>query len=42
MISGGSYKLSNLFDGTTHYVDFSEQDLFFNINTPQDWAQIRG
>ena len=42
MISSGSYKLSNLFDSTTHYVDFSEQDLFFNINTPQDWAQIRG
>lgn len=42
MLAAGDFKLSHLFDETTCYVDFAEADWFFNVNTPQEWAQLKG
>jgi molybdopterin-guanine dinucleotide biosynthesis protein MobB len=40
LLKAGDYKLSHLFDETTHYVEFPERRCFFNVNTPRDWAEL--
>jgi molybdopterin-guanine dinucleotide biosynthesis protein A len=41
LLAEGDYKLSRLFDGSTHYVDFADEGCFFNVNTPQEWARLK-
>jgi len=41
LLRAGQLRLSNLFDDETRFVDFAD-DLFFNVNTPEDWAKLTG